>query len=41
MSEGAKVVFGGEKRKERGYWVDPTSSSILPISGNGWLWLRC
>ncbi|KAL5508448.1 hypothetical protein ACEPAH_6067 [Sanghuangporus vaninii] len=23
-SEGAKVVFGGEKRKERGYWVDPT-----------------
>ena len=26
-SEGAKVVFGGEKRNAKGYWVDPTSES--------------
>ena len=24
-SEGAKIVFGGEKRSTKGYWVDPTS----------------
>lgn len=25
-SQGAKVLFGGEKRSGRGYWVDPTSA---------------
>ena len=27
--EGAKVLLGGEKRKEKGYWVDATSDHIF------------
>ena len=27
-AEGAKVVYGGVKRKTRGYWVDPTSELL-------------
>ena len=29
--EGARVLLGGEKRKEKGYWVDATSKSALLI----------
>ena len=32
--EGAKVLLGGEKRKEKGYWVDATSKSALLILGS-------